>query len=1584
MKKSKIITLIIITIFLIMNFTPIVNLNYKSCWVQRIHLYNKNSDSFLKELAQNPTSNHPEDITTVIPGLKTINWILWDEVGPGKYRVLANDTNDNIYVWQNWQNWQNNTELKVPINKSSPGTYKYIIEYNNSAGLMGVSDIVIVTINIPSHQALWNKRISQEEFRAVSISGNGQYIAAGTYSNNPKIYLFNKNSSTEEWIYNAEKCVMSIAISTDSQYIVAGTSTGGGKVILFKRNSSIPLWNYSHTDGFHAVDISADGQYIFAGCYDHRVYLFNKTSPIPLWNFTTDEWITAVGISADGMYMTATDGAKFYLFNRTSSTPIWTYDTGWSEATIDISANGQYVVAGSWDTKVYLFNNTSSTPIWTYSTGGLGVHVEDVDISADGQYIIAGCNDNNFYLFNRASSDPLWKYSAADEVVHTVISADGQYIIIGCNDGYIYYFNRSYSSPLWYYSTGTTIRSIDISTHGEYIPVGCMVYRIYLFYFKSIPYSNQPNDIITSNIGYETIDWTLSDEWDPGMYRIWVNDTNDNYYIWQNWQDWGNGVNLQVPINRTALGTFNYTIEYNNSVAEFGIPDSVKVTIFQGPASNHPTDFTTLIRGSETINWVIRDHIGPGKYRVWANDTNGNYYIWKNWADWTNNSNLQIPINRTTIGVFNYTIEYNNSIGQVGNPDTVVVTIVPLINKPIWNYTTGNINAKIAISHDSQYIAFIDQSQNLFLFNKTGPVELWNYSFSENAYCLDISADGMYIAIGGSDNKVYLFNRTSSTPMWSYTTGDTIHGIAISANGQYIAAASYDNKIYLFNKNSSTPLWNYTTGWFAYSVGISADGQYITAGSEDNNVYLFNRTSSIPIWIFNSGSYVMASEISADGEYIVAANGNDYIYLFHKNSSTPLWSYRMGSDSWTLSISEDGQYIAAGSYDDNIYFFNRTSSIPLWSYTTDGNVISVAISQNGEYVTAGSKDKKVYLFNRTDPNPQWWFETNGTPYVAISQSGEYIASANSDTNIYFFYYSDLPFSNHPDDITTPLTGTELISWILQDNEGPGKYRVWVNDTNGGYYIWRDWTDWANGDNLKIQINRTCAGLFNYTIEFNNSEGIFGTPDTVMVNIVNPPTSNYPNDIFTSAIGSETINWILYDDLGPGQYRVWANDTNGNYYVWRPWSPWTNNTNLEIAINRSAPGIFNYTIEYYDNQNELGMPDTVIVNISNTKPSSNHPEDIITSISGSETINWILYDDFGSGQYRVWANDSNGNYYIWRPWSPWINNTNLEIAINRSALGIFNYTIEYYDNQNELGAPDTVIVNISNLKPFSNHPEDIITSISGSETINWTLYDDFGSGQYRVWANDTDGNYYVIKDWTIWYNNSVLNVSINRTTVGIYNYTIEYYDNNSQYGNPDTVIVTILGNNGEKQKLNEGLNNIYLIDDEGSMWINLTVNVSSETNITLTSNKSQPTGFSDIENGIIYFMIDLENSSTLIQITIRFYYDELLLEDIKEQDLIIYYYNETLNSWEQLNGTINQIENYIEISLNHLSKFVIAPRIFKAHEEIALFIPLSNDNITLLFLIVIGIITVAGILIYEFKIRRIKEKKNVKKLKQIQK
>lgn len=247
----------------------------------------------------------------------------------------------------------------------------------------------------------------------------------------------------------------------------------------------------------------------------------------------------------------------------------------------------------------------------------------------------------------------------------------------------------------------------------------------------------------------------------------------------------------------------------------------------------------------------------------------------------------------------------------------------------------------------------------------------------------------------------------------------------------------------------------------------------------------------------------------------------------------------------------------------------------------------------------------------------------------------------------------------------------------------------IRDDNGGAFV--AWEDYRN-----------------------NEWDIYGQH----INFDSPPISNHPIDIITDASGLETIGWTLDDLIGGGKYRVIVNDTNDNYYVWVDWTSWNGYTILNIPINRTKPGIFNYIIDFYDSIGQYGISDEVEVIILDRIPFTNHPEDIPIELNFIVTIDWILIDDYGTGQYCIIKDGVPGT------WSDWVNNTVINYNVNTSIEGSFNYTISYYDSEGQFGIQDTVIVDVIAAEtppPFINGYYVVILNLGVCLMIIFLIY-----------------------------------------------------------------------------------------------------------------------------------------------------------------------------------------------------------------------------------------------------------------------
>ncbi|MHA1270631.1 MAG: hypothetical protein ACTSPY_12635 [Candidatus Helarchaeota archaeon] len=273
----------------------------------------------------------------------------------------------------------------------------------------------------------------------------------------------------------------------------------------------------------------------------------------------------------------------------------------------------------------------------------------------------------------------------------------------------------------------------------------------------------------------------------------------------------------------------------------------------------------------------------------------------------------------------------------------------------------------------------------------------------------------------------------------------------------------------------------------------------------------------------------------------------------------------------------------------------------------------------------------------------------------------------------------------------------------------------------------------------------------------------------------PWNSPTVSPIRVSNVGTHYVTWTLFDDTNLKEYYVYENATLKSYVQSPP-----NGTTVNYLINTSQSAVFNYLIVYSDGMGQVS--NNLITVIVDYYPWSNHPSDIATHQStGTEKVNWTLYDDRGYSHYRVVINGTPGN---WNTWST--NVTAIQYPINRTIIGKFNYTIQFNDSNNQFNS-DTVWVTVysTNNPPQSNQPTTpVYVYVNTTSYIDWILTDDIGAGKFRVLINNTPGS------WASWTDGVSVHYQITTTSVGTFNYTIEYNDSLGVFGTPNTVIVII--------------------------------------------------------------------------------------------------------------------------------------------------------------------------------------------------
>jgi len=152
-------------------------------------------------------------------------------------------------------------------------------------------------------------------------------------------------------------------------------------------------------------------------------------------------------------------------------------------------------------------------------------------------------------------------------------------------------------------------------------------------------------------------------------------------------------INTTENILNNSIVIFNWTSLLDglylwNAVANDGTDNASSGIYFftidmTAPHNNNPADASHVKNSAATIDWILTDSYSSGYYSVQRNGT-----IQNSSTPWTNNTNLGIWVNTTTIGIWNYTIFYNDSLGN-SDFDEVIITIID--NPPYWSSNATNI-----------------------------------------------------------------------------------------------------------------------------------------------------------------------------------------------------------------------------------------------------------------------------------------------------------------------------------------------------------------------------------------------------------------------------------------------------------------------------------------------------------------------------------------------------------------------------------------------------------------------------------------------------------------------------------------------------------------------------------------------------------------------------------------------------------------------------------------------------------------------------------------------------------------------------
>ncbi|MCK5177277.1 MAG: PGF-pre-PGF domain-containing protein, partial [Candidatus Aenigmarchaeota archaeon] len=431
-----------------------------------------------------------------------------------------------------------------------------------------------------------------------------------------------------------------------------------------------------------------------------------------------------------------------------------------------------------------------------------------------------------------------------------------------------------------------------------------------------------------------------------------------------------------VTLGNVADGTYDYYVWINDTAGNQNQTQTRTITIdYTSPTINSPADAFYPQDVSATIGWIIEDNHASGYYRVYRNGTI------QNQSSWDNNSNLDIYVNTSVIGMWNYTIYYNDSFGNMGIPDEIMIIVsadVPPtvnLNTPIDNYYSSEqavvFNCSATDDHKLANITLYGNWSGWHANETEDITGIWNSTtFIKNI------TDGTYIwnciAYDNSSQSAFAnANRTitidTTAPIINITS-PTNENKTYKQGGENLTI-NY-NFTELNPKNITLYVLNQSDGVIA---SIVINGLIGGASKEGNATILLPYNMTKGYFHINAIIYDFSANNNTDTQINTTYNGASIITIISPVNATALSS---GTTQYLMEINTDENTTCRHSIDSDFDYVNGTNFTItgeidhsfLYTGLSNGNSFNVYYKCNNTNGTLNYRAVHHY-FSVSSPSP---------------------------------------------------------------------------------------------------------------------------------------------------------------------------------------------------------------------------------------------------------------------------------------------------------------------------------------------------------------------------------------------------------------------------------------------------------------------------------------------------------------------------------------------------------------------------------------------------------------------------------------
>ena len=729
------------------------------------------------------------------------------------------------------------------------------------------------------------------------------------------------------------------------------------------------------------------------------------------------------------------------------------------------------------------------------------------------------------------------------------------------------------------------------------------------------------NTVIQNGVGIE-----LDDASENNLFYINNIGYNHHYNGFDDSQstDWDNGTIGNCWSDYAGSGSYLVDGLANN------IDNHPCLLDLYPPTLNQPQDFSyELGAGGNSITWEASD-LRLDSYVVYRNGS----VIDSGAADGVN---LTVDVDGLDIGVYNYTIVVNDTLGKT-SIDTAIVTVLdstpPELDHP------DDIDCELGSTGNAITWNPTDLEPDSYkLYQEGSLVEEGPWPGTVIEYSVDGLGVGTYVFTLVAYDTTGNNASDSVTVSVTDTTSPVVNSpdnleYELGSNGNMISwdVSDLAPQIYRIIRNGTVVEH---APWEGEQISYNIDGLSLSTYNFTITVTdASGNNASNSVFVSVVDSTVPSLDSPADVEYELGSTGNvltwnatdldPQSYHIYRNGSSIHYASWEGSD---IQCNLDG--LSLGDHNFTVVITDGTgnnASDSVMVSVVDTTAPSLDSSSNIQYELGSTGNSIVWTAFELDPfyyviyvdgslvqNSSWngaQIEYNVDGFTVGSHNimvKVYDSSGNYANDTAAVYVADTvtPTIDSPPDFEYEVGSMgNSISWSVSDLDA----RVYEIHRNGLLIRSESW----DGSDIQYNVDGLSVGLYNITLTICDGTGNQAS-DTVTIDVVDTviPIISPPEDI-TYEVGTinQSISWNV-SDAGTVTYILLRNETVLYGGSW-------NGSEIVVNIDALAPGTYNFTMVVTDEGGNQAR-DSVLVSvlpITDTTTSTTTTETTSTTTTGT--------------------------------------------------------------------------------------------------------------------------------------------------------------------------------------------------------------------------------------------------------------------------------------------------------------------------------------------------------------------------------